>query len=272
MADTKERIYFVDPGIGEKSENCPYSQFDDGRDVTAYIYPPEGYEFKEFKSEPYSGDDHFYDGKIVAQYEKVNFIDTIRPDMWKYVLSAFIIIGLLVALIITVFNKPKTQTGITPENAIAEKVEPVAENHEEPAAETIAYDTVNSEETLEQTAEVTVPPVETKEETKSEAKEEPAIDATQAFSPDADAQFKKEFWNLIQQQETNRAAYGKLFKAYKGMISKADCEEYTYMYKTILKSAVDFKKWNEKLCKIPSDKIKTVQTIDGLKGLLKEYE
>ena len=86
MSNTEqEHFYYVNPGIGEKRRGCPYTYYKDGRDVRSFISPPKGYELTGFKLEPFPEPDSFYDGQIVAQYEKIPFTDSVRNNFWKYV-------------------------------------------------------------------------------------------------------------------------------------------------------------------------------------------
>ena len=48
MTDFRERRFSIDPGKGKKMDGCPYSNYEDGRDVREYNIPPKGYIFKGF--------------------------------------------------------------------------------------------------------------------------------------------------------------------------------------------------------------------------------
>lgn len=280
MADYKQRIFLVDPGIGEKSEICPYSQFEDGRDVTSYIIPPDGYEFTEFKLEPYDGTGTFYDGKIVAQYKELSFMDTIKPNFMRYIIAIVVAICVLVAVIMMIFKKPKTQVYIPAEVAPTEE-QAANQVPEEPATNVVAYETVKEEAPMEQKVEestpVAVPQEEVKEEAKQEAKEEvvqtpvkeEAVAEPQLSEAELKAQFKKEFWNLIYQKEKTMPVYGRLYRTYKDQVK---CKEYTYLVYTILEDGVKFNSWSANLQRVPANEIKAVRTIDELKAKLQEYK
>ena len=107
MSNTvQEHFYFVDPGIGTKGLGCPYTYYEDGRDVWSFITPPKGYELTGFKLEPYP-EDKFYDGKIVAQFEKTTFTDKLYDNLWMYILGFIAIIGVLAIIIFYAFNFPR---------------------------------------------------------------------------------------------------------------------------------------------------------------------
>lgn len=280
MADIKQRFFLVDPGIGEKSENCPYSQFEDGRDVEAYVYAPEGYEFTEFKFEPYDGDNKFYDGKIVAQYQKLSFMDTIRPNLGRYIMIAVLAIIVIAALITFIFGKPKTKID-TPNEETTPKEQTVTQTPEEPVTNVVAFDTVKEEAPVEQTVVESTPEAIPQEEVKEEPKEEPKEKVVQApvkeettaapklSEAELRTQFKKEFWNLIYQKEKTMPVYGKLYRTYKNQVN---CKEYTYLAYTILEDGVKFNSWSANLQRVPANEIKAVSTIDELKAKLQEYK
>ena len=64
----KERRFSIDPGKGKKMDGCPYSIYEDGRDVKDYIIPPKGYTFKGFQFDP-DANNQIYDGNLIAEYE-----------------------------------------------------------------------------------------------------------------------------------------------------------------------------------------------------------
>ena len=281
--NNKVHIYLVDPGIGEKSEICPYSVFEDGRDVQAYIMPPDGYELSGFKFESYESPDNFYDGKIVAQFVKEkNFLEIARPHLGKYITALVVIIGIIVGLILFFDNRNKEHEVVYVE---AESASTEAPSTVENSIKTIPTEPVNTEnvseaqeevaeqETVAQQEVVKEEPV--KEEIVKEEKEQTPVNEVvkteTAPLPTAEmtAQFKEEFWALIHQQESKMPIYGKLFRAYK---EKAEGEEYTYLGWTILKSTKDFEVWSNILLSVPSDRISTVNNIDQLTKLLEEYE
>ena len=63
--DFAEKHYSIDPGEGKKMDGCPYSTFEDGRDVQDFIIPPKGYVFSGFRFDPNSSN-QIYDGKLIA--------------------------------------------------------------------------------------------------------------------------------------------------------------------------------------------------------------
>ena len=52
MTEFTEKRYSIDPGKGKKMPGCPYSIYEDGRDVKDYIIPPKGHVFVGFKYDP----------------------------------------------------------------------------------------------------------------------------------------------------------------------------------------------------------------------------
>ena len=89
-------------------DGCPYSTFEDGRDVKEFIIPPKGYIFKGFRFDP-DASNQVYDGKLTAEYEKESFNDILKSNLWKFLLALGLIaiITVVVILAINVFNKPK---------------------------------------------------------------------------------------------------------------------------------------------------------------------
>ena len=89
-------------------DGCPYSIYEDGRDVKDYIIPPKGYTFKGFRFDP-DANNQIYDGKLIAEYEKEAFNDILKSNLWKFLLALGIIaiLTVVVILAINVFNKPK---------------------------------------------------------------------------------------------------------------------------------------------------------------------
>lgn len=274
MADINNRdhIYLVDPGIGEKVTGCPYSIFEDGRDVKDCIIPPEGYELSEFKFEPYDSPDHFYDGKVVAQYVKQK---TVRPPLWKFITAAVAVIGIIVGIIMffSIRNNKQEEVIVYPAaEVVASLDDSIATT---PTEVTEAQKTtVEPKAVVEQKAkpvkeEVVKNEVVKEENVQAPAKEVVKTEETPLQTNETTAQFKEEFWTLIHQQESKMPAYGKLFRTYKG---KVESEEYKYLGWTILRSTKDFAVWNDILLSVPSDKISTVNNIDQLTKLLEEYE
>ena len=277
MADfiNKDHVYLVDPGIGEKTVNCPYSIFEDGRDVKDCIIPPEGYELSEFKFEPYDSPDHFYDGKVVAQYVKQK---TVRPPLWKYITAAVAVIGIIAGIIIffSIRNNKQEEVIVYPAaEVVASLDDSIATT---PTEEAEAQKTAGEPKAVvEQKAtkeEPTKKEIVKEEVVKEEKEQAPAKEVVKAEETPLQAdettdQFKEEFWTLIHQQESKMPAYGKLFRTYKGQV---EGEEYKYLGWTILKSTKDFAVWSDILLSVPSDRISTVNNIDQLTKLLEEYE
>jgi len=271
--NNKNHFYFVDPGIGEKGEFCPYSSFEDGRDVKMYITPPEGYELSGFKFEPYDSPDDFYEGKVVAQFVKQDsFTEIVRPNLWKYIIAFVALIGIIVGIILFFFNRNnKTESVI--EYPVIEAVSIVDDSvksivseeakGQETAAEpevVVEQKTVIDEPVKEEIVKEEKVQVPAKEVVKTEKAPLPTAEMT--------AQFKVEFWTLIHQQVNEMPVYGKLFRTYK---EKAEGEEYRYLGWTILRSSKDFEVWNNLLLSIPPERISTVNSIDQLTKLLEEY-
>lgn len=102
---SEEKRYYIDPGIGKKKHNCPYSCYEDGRDVKEDILPPKGYVLKGFKHIPQSSDKR-YDGKLIAEYEKAPFATRLKQNLAMYALFALVIVVALIVLsILGVFSK-----------------------------------------------------------------------------------------------------------------------------------------------------------------------
>jgi hypothetical protein len=297
-------IYYVDPGIGTKSPSCPYTHHEDGRDVFSYVYPPKGYELIGFKLEPYESD-KFYDGKIVAQYEKKTFSDKLSENLWMYILAAIAFIGVLAVLAFYVFDFPRkpsptqqakpsassfivdtpvqeqvSDTPINSENTLI--VEDVKENviDETPETEEVAVEEVAKEETTEpvkeEIAQEEATPIEKTAEPQEKAiveKSEPEPVATQEEQPTevlTKEQFHEEFWDLIHNKESHMRTYGNLYRKYKSLNLKT--REFYYLYLTILENTTAFSSWKDKLLNIPSDELKSIQSISALNEKLEEYE
>jgi len=276
----KVHIYLVDPGIGEKSEICPYSVFEDGRDVQAYILPPDGYELSGFKFEPYESPDNFYDGKIVAQFVKQkSFMEIARPHLGKYITALVVVIGIIVGIILLFSHRNNKKEEVVIEYPTTEAVVTLNDSIDAiPTDEAEALEAVaEPEAVVEQQATKEEPVKEeiVKEEVVTEEKEQDpvneVVETEMAPLPTAEmtTQFKEEFWALIHQQESKMPTYGKLFRTYK---EKAEGEEYNYLGWTILRSTKDFAVWSNILLSVPSDRISSVNNIDQLTKLLEEYE
>lgn len=106
MTNISEKRYYIDPGKGEKKYTCPYSCFEDGRDAKEDIIPPKGYVLKGFKFEPHSSD-KYYDGKLIAEYERAPFLVRLEQNKWKFIIALLAIVIILAVLyILGVFSKP----------------------------------------------------------------------------------------------------------------------------------------------------------------------
>ena len=259
MADFKERRFSIDPGKGKKMDGCPYSIFEDGRDVKDYIIPPKGYVFKGFRFDP-DACNQIYDGKLIAIYEKEPFNDILKSNLWKFMLALFIIavITVIAILVVNVFKGPKTPK--TPEP----KKVPVT-----------VVDTTKTEETSEPVTinDTTVPTDSVKQEEAVVIDlgsiDEKVEEVPQPAADDPNVQFKQAFWTLIHQRTIMMDPYDALFKEYK---NKVEGEEYDYLRFTILKDYSTFKVWYGKLHKVPVSELETINTINDLKNKLDSIE
>ena len=263
MADfNKERRFSIDPGKGKKMDGCPYSMFEDGRDVKDYIIPPKGYKFKGFRFDP-DACNQIYDGRLIAEYEKESFIAIFKSNLWKFVLALAIIavITVVVILAVNVFNKPKTdkptkkpETTTLVKDTVKEKdkVQPVEKNAPTPAKDTVKPNDKDNAAILD---------LNTKKDT---VKEEP-----QPAADDPNVQFKQAFWNLIHQRTIMMDPYDLLYKDNK---NKVEGEEYEYLRYTILENFASFKDWSGKLHKVPVSELESINTIKDLKNKLNEIK
>lgn len=294
------QIYYVDPGIGRKSRSCPYTHYKDGHDVYQFIYPPKGYKLTGFKLEPYESD-NFYDGKIVAQYEKYTFSDRLRQNLLKYVLAFIAIIGVAAIVAYYVFDfphkpakqpvqEPETEIQTLPGDTLAPNqvldttvfIDSTLINdsiliiedtiNKEPVTEEIALNEVVNEEIVqveEQPIEVPV------ENNVKENEVTPTVTETQSQPTETEEvltkeQFRKEFWELIHRKETHMRAYGSLYRKYKSLNLKT--REFYYLYLTILEDGPAFNVWKDKLVSIPDDELKSIHSISALEQKIEEYQ
>lgn len=257
MTDFRERRFSIDPGKGKKMDGCPYSNYEDGRDVREYIIPPKGYIFNGFHFDS-DASNQIYDGKLIAIYEKEPFNQKVMANLWKFILAFAIIavIALIVILAAGVFKDPSPK----PNRPAKEPATAVQTQEPEPivvidsaTTETETVDT--SSETIETEPEVT----DTQEETTQ----------PQPVADDPNVQFKQAFWTLIHQRTIMMDPYDTLFKEYK---NKVEGEEYDYLRFTILKDYNTFKEWYLKLHKVPVAELENINTINDLKNKLKEIE
>ncbi len=256
----KERRFSIDPGKGKKMDGCPYSCYEDGRDVKDYIIPPKGYVFKGFRFDP-DASNQIYDGRLIAEYEKESFNEVLKSNLWKFLLAAAIIavIAVVVFLALGVFKDPKPKPVKDPKPAVT-------------VTDTTKTDSVVSPEVEKQDENVTpseVTPEQQPEETPVVAVEEPKPQDEPQPSDDPTEQFKKDFWDLIHQRTIMMDPYHNLCHDNE---NKVNCEEYDYLFYTILKGTPQFKEWSKKLRKVPDSELKDINTIAGLKQKLKEIE
>lgn len=299
-------IYYVDPGIGSKSRSCPYTHYQDGRDVYSYIYPPKGYELTGFKLEPYELD-KFYDGKIVAQYEKTSFSDRLNQNLWLYVLASIAFIGILAMVAYYVFDlsgkpkpviqpeqEPKTEIQTLPVDTtvqnqvfdtstiiedtliVQDTLIEELENEATALDEVIKENTEITEAALEESVQIEGQPIEEPIENKVKENEvTPTVTETQSQPTETEEvltkeQFRQEFWTLIHHKETHMRAYGNLYRKYKSLNLKT--REFYYLYLTILENGNAFNIWKDKLLSIPDDELKSIHSISALEQKIEEYE
>lgn len=258
MADFKERRFSIDPGKGKKMDGCPYSIYEDGRDVQDYIIPPQGYVFKGFRFDP-DASNQIYDGKLIAIYEKETFNQKMMSQLWKFVLAFAIIavIAIIAILAAGVFKEPNAKPN-RPSNEPETVVQP---NDTE---------TVHVIDTAKIEAETTgiINEVQAPVETAPEVTENQEKEIAHPTADDPNVQFKQAFWTLIHQRTVLMDSYDSLFKDNKG---KVEGEEYDYLRYTILQNSGAFKTWTGKLQKIPASELESINTINDLKNKLKDY-
>ena len=258
----KERRFSIDPGRGKKMDGCPYSIYEDGRDVKDYIIPPKGYTFKGFRFDP-DANNQIYDGKLIAEYEKEPFNDILKSNLWKFLLALGIIAILTVVAILAfnVFNKPKTVK--TPEPIIVMNGSEKDNNQPEPTetTDTVALAPVVGMDNATAKDDDVILDLSAKKDT---VKEEP-----QPTADDPNVQFKNAFWTLIHERTITMDPYDFLYKDNK---NKVEGEEYEYLRLTILKDFNSFKAWSGKLHKIPVSELQSINTIKDLKNKLYTIE
>ena len=258
----KERRFSIDPGKGKKMDGCPYSIYEDGRDVKDYIIPPKGYTFKGFQFDP-DANNQIYDGKLIAEYEKEPFNDILKSNLWKFLLALGIIAILTVVAILAfnVFNKPKTVK--TSEPIIVMNGSEKDNNQPEPTetTDTVALAPVVGMDNATAKDDEVVLDLSAKKDT---VKEEP-----QPTADDPNVQFKNAFWTLIHERTITMDPYDFLYKDNK---NKVEGEEYEYLRLTILKDFNSFKAWSGKLHKIPVSELQSINTIKDLKNKLYTIE
>jgi len=260
----KERHFSIDPGKGKKMDGCPYSTFEDGRDVKDFIIPPKGYSFKGFRFDP-DASNQIYDGKLIAEYEKDTFNDILKSNLWKVllVLGIIAIITVVVILAVNVFSGPSKPTK-TPE-PVSVVTDTAKETNTQPtqivattdSTKTAISDTIKAETQND----AVIVDLNAKKDT---VKEEP-----QPAADDPNVLFKQDFWTLIHQRTIMMDPYDKLYKDNK---NKVEGEEFDYLKLTILKDFSSFKVWSGKLHKIPVAELESINTIKDLKNKLYEIE
>lgn len=249
MAEYSEKHFSIDAGDGQKMDGCPYSIFEDGHDVQAYIIPPKGHKFIGFKCVMLP-ENRIYDGKLVAQYEKEPLSERIKSNL-KYIIigvAALIIIGILIALV----SKPSANKEKAPKK---QKVEEVIQESE-------TVETQENSEVENSTAnDITAVATEVENTTEVAPVEEVA-----AKTPDE--MFKQEFWGLIHQKMVQMDPYTDLYNKYKSQ--GVSGEEFEYLRLTILKDWPTYKEWYPKLKKISETELDGINTINDLITKLNE--
>ena len=260
----KERHFSIDPGKGKKMDGCPYSTFEDGRDVKDFIIPPKGYSFKGFRFDP-DASNQIYDGKLIAEYEKDTFNDILKSNLWKVllVLGIIAIITVVVILAVNVFSGPNKATktpepvSVVTDTAKETKTQPTQIVATTDSTKTAISDTIKAETQND----AVIVDLNAKKDT---VKEEP-----QPAADDPNVLFKQDFWTLIHQRTIMMDPYDKLYKDNK---NKVEGEEFDYLKLTILKDFSSFKVWSGKLHKIPVAELESINTIKDLKNKLYEIE
>lgn len=256
----KERHFSIDPGKGKKMDGCPYSTFEDGRDVKEFIIPPKGYIFKGFRFDP-DASNQVYDGKLTAEYEKESFNDILKSNLWKFLLALGIIaiITVVVILAINVFNKPKPVKTPEPIAVVSDTTKDNETVQPAQAKDTLA--TVTETDKAPEKDDDVILDLNAKKDT---VKEEP-----QPTADDPTVKFKNDFWTLIHERTIMMDPYDNLFKENK---NKVEGEEYEYLRTTILKDFSSFKAWSGKLHKIPVSELESINTVKDLKNKIYTIE
>lgn len=256
----KERHFSIDPGKGKKMDGCPYSTFEDGRDVKEFIIPPKGYIFKGFRFDP-DASNQVYDGKLTAEYEKESFNDILKSNLWKFLLALGLIaiITVVVILAINVFNKPKPVKTPEPIAVVSDTTKDNETVQPAQAKDTLA--TVTETDKVAEKDDDVILDLNAKKDT---VKEEP-----QPAADDPTVKFKNDFWTLIHERTIMMDPYDNLFKENK---NKVEGEEYEYLRTTILKDFSSFKAWSGKLHKIPVSELESINTVKDLKNKIYTIE
>ena len=266
MADFKERRFSIDPGKGKKMDGCPYSVYEDGRDVKDYMIPPKGYKFKGFRFDP-DACNQIYDGRLIAEYEKEPFNDILKSNLWKFILALVIIavVTVVTILAVNVFNKPKsTKPTKKPETTTLVK-DTTKEKETKTAQLTEEKEPVPSKDTVKPSDnnDAVTPELNAKKD------KDTVVETPQTVADDPSVQFKKEFWALIHQRTIMMDPYDMLYKDNK---NKVEGEEYEYLRYTILENFATFKAWSGKLRKVPTSELESINTISDLKKKLNQID
>ena len=282
MTELFEKHYSIDPGIGKKMDGCPYSNYEDGRDVKDYIIPPKGYVFSGFRFDP-DAKNQIYDGRLIALYSKEPFKIRLKSNMWKFLLAAIIVvvIGLIVLLATNVFKGPKSQNSTSKEPKTEVTTQPSKlEQTDNSLSKTTKRNKKSRKEKKKDKkdkSESNTP--KTDNNITDQSKQEPAVKSqepeakpqetmTQTQEPvkpaatNLETNFNQEFWDLIHQRTFSMDAYHDLYTNYKG---KVEGEEYNYLRYTILQDYASYKAWYENLKKIPESQLQSINSIDELK-------
>ena len=249
MAEYPERHFSIDAGEGKKMDGCPYSLYEDGHDVQAYIIPPNGYKFNGFKCVMLP-ENRIYDGKLVAQYEKESLSERIKSNL-KYIIigvAALVIIGIVIALV-SKSSDNKTKTSKKQETEAVSQAPETVENQE---------NTETGNETTENISE---------EVTETESTPE-VVPIEEVVTQTPDEMFKQEFWALIHQRTLQMDPYTDLYNKYKSQ--GVSGEEFEYLRLTILKDWPTYKEWYPKLKRIPETELSNLNTINDLITKLNE--
>ena len=241
-------------------DGCPYSTFEDGRDVKEFIIPPKGYIFKGFRFDP-DASNQVYDGKLTAEYEKESFNDILKSNLWKFLLALGLIaiITVVVILAINVFNKPKPVKTPEPIAVVSDTTKDNETVQPAQAKDTLA--TVTETDKVAEKDDDVILDLNAKKDT---VKEEP-----QPAADDPTVKFKNDFWALIHERTIMMDPYDNLFKENK---NKVEGEEYEYLRTTILKDFSSFKTWSGKLHKIPVSELESINTVKDLKNKIYTIE
>ena len=262
MTDFSERRFSIDPGKGKKMDGCPYSIYEDGRDVQDYIIPPKGYVFVGFRFDP-EASNQIYDGRLIAEYAKEPINERLKSNLWKValILAIVVVVTVVALLAANVFKDPKPSKPVDKKpnaEAVTAPVDTTENVITSSETETIADTTETTSAVETETVQETVV---TPTETQVEETPQPAVDPN--------VQFRQDFWNLIHQRTILMDSYDSLYRENKTQVSG---EEFDYLRYTILKNSEAFKEWSNKLRKVPASELENINTIDDLKKKLNSIE